>query len=212
MRFARNLCELVIVTTLLAAFPLASLADQHEPDAHKNTVSARSMLKASVYNVGNPLGNVRDLVLSEDGTTVQYVIYEIPYPYAYKGARNGFAGFTHLDIERNAGLETVVRFGSEPTDQVPDRLSVTRTEADHRLLSRILNDDVIFSDRKIVRQVEDILIDRETGRITGFVVNKNPDAWFNDQPRVISSDQAKISEQGNVTTTADFTALASIDQ
>lgn len=181
-------------------------------ELREKTVSAEELLNANVNNLGNPVGNVSDLVLNEEGTAVQYVLYEIPYPYVYLGAQNGFVAFENLEVSpADAGFGNHVSFSGEVSDEAPEELEITRTEADHRLVSNILDSTISFSDGEVARDVEDILIDRQTGEITGYVVNTDPDAWFNDDPRVVAADQVQIGDQGEVSTQAEFAALETIE-
>lgn len=209
-------------STLLAAAlallaPAAVLAAPEESSAEQETssgwqaqrektVSAREIMDADVYRVATPLGNVRDLVLSEDGSRVEYVLYEIPYPYALHGAQHGYAAFENLAVEQGAGFERQLRLDDDAEPQDPETLQIDRQEADNRLLSRILGDTVRFSGDE-TRPLEDVLIDRQSGRITGYVVSENPDAWFNEAPRVIPPQQVTIGEQGEVTAATEFAAL-----
>ena len=175
----------------------------------EKTVSADELLSADVFNVANPVGNVRDLVLSEDGRSVEYILYEVPYPYAYQGARNGFVAFDNVALD-DGMFGSQVRFDDETDQQAPETLEITRDEADERLLSRILDKTVTFEGDQS-RPLEDVLIDRRTGAISGYVVNSNPDAWFNEDPRIIPPDQVTIGDQGEVSTTAEFASLETVE-
>ena len=183
---------------------------KHREALREKTVSARELMGADVNNLGNPVGDVRDLVLNEDGTAVEYILYEVPYPYSFYGSEDGFVAFENAVVESDAAIGTTVRFGDPASPQAPDRLTLSKAEADHRLLSRILGDTVSFEGDQS-RAVEDVLIDRETGQITHYVVNMNPDSWFNDQPHALAADQVTIEDDGNVTTSAEFAALEPIE-
>jgi uncharacterized protein YrrD len=173
----------------------------------EKTVSAQELMGADVYNVATLVGNVRDLVLSEDGSRVEYVLYEIPYPYVLHGASNGYAAFENLAVGASAGgLGRDLRFAGDASPEDPQTLEITRAEADNRLLSRVLGQTVTFSGDE-TRPLEDVLIDRESGKITGYVVNEDPDAWFNEAPRVVPPDQVTIGDDGNVTAETEFAAL-----
>lgn len=175
----------------------------------EQTVSAEELMGADVATLGSPVGNVRDLVLNESGTAVQYVLYEVPYPYAYGGNDDGFASFDNLAVDDFGGYGIKLRFDDDAAAKAPDELDLNRQQADHRLVSNLLDQTVVFSGQQ-TRPVEDILIDRHTGEIRGYVVNQNQDAWFNDEPRVIAPDQVTVNDEGEVSTRAEFAALESL--
>lgn len=178
-------------------------------ELREQTVSAEELLGADVATVDDPVGNVRDLVLNESGTAVEYVLYEVPYPYAYGGNDDGFASFDNLAVDDFGGFGIRLRFDDDAAAKAPDELILNRQQADHRLVSNILDETVVFSGQE-TRPVEDILIDRQSGEIKGYVVNANQDAWFNDEPRVIAPDQVTVSDEGEVSTRAEFAALESL--
>lgn len=217
MRITCNLFKTATFTTLAALLlPVAAQADMHgdgkmdHQKLRERAVSAEQVLSGDVQHLTNPVGNVRDLILNEAGTAVEYVLYEVPFPYYLEGARNGFVRFDNVAVELDATTELVLRFDEESAAHTPDELTITRAEADHRMVSRILEDAVTFSDAARTHEVEDMLIDRETGEILGYVVNRNPDSWFNDQPAMIPPQQVSIGPGGNVTTGAEIAALESL--
>lgn len=180
-------------------------------DIQQETVSAQELMESDVRNLANPIGDVRDLVLNSDSTAVQYVLYEVPYPYTlFNNADNGFVAYDNVAVEPGAGYENVLRIDDEASQKAPEELTLERDQVDHRLVSRLLDDTVEFADGT-TRRIEDILIDRQTGEIKGYVVNRNPDAWFNDEPAVVPPDEVKVGEQGDITTTAEFAALESLN-
>jgi len=218
MRQTCNLCKTLAVAAVFALLtPLTTVADMHGEHSKtkqgqtdlKNAVSAQALLGADVQNVANPIGNVRDLILNEDRTAIEYVLYEIPFPYALMDAQNGFVAFDNLAIEAGTTPATNLRIDDEAA-RGPEELKLSRKEADHRMVSRILEDHVVFADGQQVRELEDILVDRQTGKILGYVVNRNPDAWFNEEPLMVPPHEITIRSDGNVTTGAEFAALESL--
>ncbi|MAT84645.1 MAG: hypothetical protein CMD39_10185 [Gammaproteobacteria bacterium] len=202
-----------LAAALLA--PAVAVADRvgGAPAGHgalDDAVSADRLLGGDVHTVANPVGSVRDLILNERGSAVAYVLYEVPYPYALSGADDGFVRFDNVAVEDGATLDTVLRI-DDGAARGPRELTLKRSEADHRMVSRLLDDAVAFADGRHIREVEDILVDRHSGELLGFVVNRNPDAWFNDDPRLIPPHKVTIGPDGNVTTDAEFEMLASID-
>jgi len=218
MRLTCNLCKTLSAAAVFALLtPLTAVADMHGDHSKpkqgqsnlENAVSAQTLLGADVENVANPIGNVRDLILNEEGSSVEYVLYEIPYPYALMGAQNGFVAFDNLSIETGATFATNLRIADEAA-RGPEELKLSRKEADHRMVSRILEDRVVFAAGQQVRELEDMLVDRKSGKILGYVVNRNPDAWFNDEPLMVPPHEITIRPDGNVTTGAEFAALESL--
>ena len=180
--------------------------DQERWDAlRERTVSASELIEADVTIVANPVGNVRDLVLNSEGTAVEYVLYEAPYPYELYGAENGFVAYDNVAVQP-LGISSEIRIDDEADAQASETLEITRAEADRRLVSRVLDQHIAFAGAE-TRPVEDMLIDRESGKITHIVVNKNPDAWFNDEPRVVAADQVTFDAEGGVAASTEFAAL-----
>jgi hypothetical protein len=171
----------------------------------QGTVSAREILGASVTDGHNHIGRVRDLILDEDGSTVEFVLYEIPFPYDRFGAQDGFVSFQHVTLERGAAYGTRVRFTGPEPDEGPDTLEITAEEADRRLLSRVMREPVAFADDRTL-PLEDVLIREETGEIAHYVVNMDPDALFAVDPRRIPAQDVRI-EDGQLVSTAEFAAL-----
>lgn len=175
----------------------------------EQTTTAEELMGADVSNGFNQVGNVRDLVLSEDGSTVEYVLYEIPYPYKLYAAQNGFVAFENLEVENTTGFGLKLRFDDAEAAKAPEQLTINRQEADNRMVSNILGASVSFEGQES-RPVEDILIDRKTGKIKAYVVNQDPDAWFNNEPRLVSADSVQIDTEGKVSASTEFAALEPI--
>ncbi len=186
------------------------LDTQRWREIRDRTVGAKDLLAADVTSGFNPVGNVRDLVLNEDASQVEYVLYEVPYPYQLYGADNGYVAFENVAVDPGVSFDLNLRFDDPADAEDPTTLELTREEADRRLVSRILGDTVSFAGEE-TRPLEDILIDRQTGRITHYVVNNNPDAWFNDEPRAIPAAEVAISDEGEVTASTEFAALEPVE-
>jgi hypothetical protein len=183
----------------------AERADDAERVTTEDVVSARELLGASVTDGFNHIGSVRDLILDDEGAAVQYVLYEIPYPYDRFGGEDGFVAFDRMTLERGATYGTRIRFDREENDDVPERLELTADEADQRLLTRVMREPVEFADDERL-PLEDVLIDEKTGEITHYVVNMDPDALFAVDPRRIPAQNVSI-EGGQLVSTAEFAAL-----
>lgn len=174
-------------------------------------VRAEELLEGNVSNGLNPIGTVSDLVLSEDGSRVEYILYEVPYPYSFFGAEDGFSTFEGVEFSRGVGLETEVRLSPDDRPRAPEELELTAAEAERRLVSRIINDSIFFSEEE-ARRVEDLLLDRESGEVLHYVVEMDPDAIFSADRRTVPAEQVRIDDQGEVTATVELAGLDDVQQ
>lgn len=160
-------------------------------------IKATDILDADVSNGLNTMGDVRELVLSKDNGAVKYVLYEVPYPYSFYGGEDGFVRFDNAAFEDEVfgGLE--VRIDDEEKSWSKERLRLTRGQADDRLVSNIIGEDLSFHGDE-VREIENLLIDREDGTVTHLVIASNADSLFNAEPRAIPMDRVEISERGDL--------------
>lgn len=167
----------------------------------EKVISADTVLSGDVTNGFNTLGSVRDLVLTPDGKRVAFVLYEVPYPYSVYGANDGYVAFDNVAFDSTGATELNIRIDDEASIRDPQELTLTRQEADHRLLSRLDDGSLRFSgDEGVEREIEDVLIDRRTGEITHYVVAMDEDSLFNLTPRAIPAEEIDIDAQGNLTT------------
>lgn len=174
-------------------------------------VSAEDVLSADVTNGVAHVSEVRELVLSSDGSRVQYVLYEVPYPYQPFDGRDGFTTFERLDFAPGRGAGVDVRFADEAAHRAPDQLTLTAGEADHRLVSNVLSQPMYFSDDE-TREIVDVLIDRETGELTHYVVEMEQTSLFNRELRAIPADSVEIDEAGGVHATIGVGGVAQVAQ
>lgn len=163
----------------------------------RRVVSADEILRAEVGNGYNTVGKVRDLVLHPDGDRVQYVLYEVPFMYAAYGESDGFVSFSAATIEQGGAAGLRVVFKDPQARQVPDALQLDAKEAGHRLVSRLLGKSLQMAGDRGERRLEDILIDRKSGKITHYVVEAKEDAVFSSDPRALPADLVKVDAQGN---------------
>ncbi|MFW6093944.1 MAG: hypothetical protein ACODAC_08230 [Pseudomonadota bacterium] len=227
----RKFCHTLTVTAFALGMPAAAFAaeapgadatPQQEAEQERRAsnerfrqrresmVSANDLLAADVTNGLNPVGNVRDLVLNQEGTRVEHVLYEVPYPYSLYGTENGFVSFDNVAVQPTVGFGMNVSFDDESDRQDPETLRLGEDEAERRLVSEILGGDVTFAGDES-RQIEDVLFDRETGEIVGYVVNENPDSFFNDEPRLVSAGEVEITDDGEVDAETEFAALEPVE-
>ncbi len=198
MKLATSTQFVIGCATLLSTFSTAVAQEDADwktwGDMREQVVSADEMLAADVSNGINPVGTVTDLVLSADGSRVEYVMLEVPYPYAVYGGENGFVGFDRVDFQhRGLGLDMDVVIDRDEPVSAPDELRLTGAEADNRLVSRLLAEPMRFSSEES-REITDILIDRESGMITHWVVEMAEDALFSTDRRAIPADEISVEE------------------
>lgn len=205
---------------LWAALALAahaqSQSDQSEQDGweamEREVVRASDILAADVSNGLNPIGRVDDLVLSSDGSRVEYILYEAPYPYRLFGADEGFVTFDNVVFERGGGaLDMEVRLVDDEAPQAPEELRLTADEARERLVSRLVDEPMYFSEED-ARRVEDVLIDRETGEITDYVVETQPDTLFRDARRTVPAERVEISGEGRISASVEVAELDEVQE
>lgn len=206
-----SLRRTLIATGVAAALPLAGASAEDWQGWSKmqsEVVSIEDIMTADLTNGINPIGEVSDVVLTPDTQAVEYVLYEVPYPYSFYGSRDGFTRFDNLEILPDAGLEVQLRLDDEADAMEADELTLTRGETDHRLVSNLLDESMHFGDGQ-ARRIVDILANRQTGEITHFVVDMETDSLFSADRRTIPADMVSIDEKGAVSASADIpTALA----
>lgn len=200
------------VSAVAVALPLAASANWDEwSEMQEEVVSAKHLLSADVTSGMSPVGNVTDLVLTSDGTAVQYILYEVPYPYSFYGAEDGFSTFEGVELESGATARLQVRFAGEESARAPEELELTADEADHRLVSNVLGERLEFENDE-TREIDDLLIERETGAITHFVVEMNAEALFDVDERTIPADRVSIGEEGSIAASMDIRGVEEIAQ
>lgn len=172
---------------------------------------AEEMLEGDVTNGLNPIGAVSDLVLSQDGSRVEYILYEVPYPYSFYGSEDGFTTFEGVDIFKDAALELEVRLPIEARPQAPEELRLTAAEAQQRLVSRILGERLYFTE-DTSRRIEDLLIDRESGEVLHYVIEADPEAIFSANRRTVPADQISIDEEGRITAEIQLAGLDDVQE
>lgn len=167
-------------------------------EMRKEAVSARSILAGDVKNRFNPLGQVSYLILNEAGDQIEYVVWNTPYPYSgIYMADDGFVNYDAVDVEHGITGEINLIVKNAEVSLPRDQLKITRSEADHRMVDKLIGSEIEFADGTI-REVEDILIQPETGKITHYVVAMDPDEFFDEELRTIRANQVKVSNEGNI--------------
>jgi hypothetical protein len=160
-------------------------------------VSAASILSGDVTSALNAVGTVEELILSDNSRDIQYVLYDVPYPYGYSGSDDGFVAFENVALEHGSFDDLDVRFDDAADVQASDRLRLTAAEADHRAVSRLMGEPVVFdNDQK--RTLSDILVHPQSGKVTHFVIEMNPEAIFTEEPRAIPANRVRIEKNGRM--------------
>ena len=164
-------------------------------EANTQSVSAERMMTGDVTNGFNMLGNVRDLILNPAGTQIQYVLYEVPFPYSFYGGEDGFVAWDNVAIERGVGTGLDLRIDDDASRQAKEQLALTRREAENRMVSRIVGESVSFPGGA-TREITDILFDPATGMLTDYVVEMNEDSLFDEDARRIPASMVTRDPSG----------------
>lgn len=184
--------------------PMTALADQHMGDKDKQrqwkemraeAVSASEILTGDVTNVLNPVGTVKELILTENTKQIEYILYDVPYLYSFYGSDDGFVSFDNVALEHGGFGDLNARFDDEAAAQAPDQLKLTASQVDHRAVSRLIGEQVVFQN-DAVRSLSDLLVHPKTGMVTHFIVEMNPDAIFATDPRAIPANMVRIKKSG----------------
>lgn len=166
-------------------------------DMQAHLISADDILSADVTNGRNHIGEVTKLVLSADESRVQYILYDIPFPYSFLMNEPGFTTFDSVAFDPAAGAGVNVRFDSDSSVQAPEQLQLTAGQADNRLVGNLLDRSMYFSDGES-REVRDMLIDRQTGEVAYWVVDMETASLFDLDRRAIPADMVSIDEGGTI--------------
>jgi hypothetical protein len=172
-------------------------------------VEANELLSADVTNGLNPVGQVTDLVLTPDHEQVQYILYETPYPYSFYGAEDGFARYDGVEFQSGAVFDTTLRLEAQDAAGAPQDLRLTRDQARERLVSRLIGSAMVFAD-DASREIDDILIDRDTGAVIHYVVETDANSIFRAERRTVPADRVTIADDGQVSAALRLRELADV--
>jgi hypothetical protein len=188
-----------LATAALGAAPALAQSSMEEAHDHytkamNETVSATRMMSGDVTDGFSQLGDVSDLILGPSGESIEYILYETPYPVAFYGADDGFVRWDNVEIERGgfAGLDLRIDDGAEP--YAKEQLRITRSEADDRLVDNIIGGDMMFADGEM-REIEDILFDPDSGMVTNYVVEFDEDSLFDEDTRLVPASMVSLDEE-----------------
>lgn len=174
---------------------MASAMDMWER-VNNQTVSAQRMMSGDVTNNMNPIGDVDNLVLDPTGTRIEYVLYDVPFPYSFYGEENGFVRWQNVELERGVGVDVDLRIQSEDQSYGKEELQITRAEADDRLVDRIISGDIRFADGE-TRGIDDMLFDPETGYVTHYVVEMDDESLFGNDNRLVPASMVTLNEDAD---------------
>jgi hypothetical protein len=175
-------------------------------------VSAKDLLAGEVSDGFNPIGRIRDLVLTSNREQVQYVLYETPFPYSVIDQQeDGFVAFDQTSIERDLGYGLKVRFDAGADRGLPERLTLTASQADRRLASNLIGEPLYFEGDDW-RTIEDLLVDRDTGQVTHYVIEMNQQSLFNENPLAVPAELVTIENGSLITAPLDLAELAGMQE
>jgi hypothetical protein len=198
-----KVANLAIAVATMAASSLAFAQNQQDmskqwEEMRKEAISAKAILAGDIKSRFNAIGQVEYLILDEEGDAIEYVIWDRPQPLSavYLG-KEGFVNYDAVDVEHSITGDINLIIEDAEVSLPRDELKITRREADHRMVEKLIGSEIEFADGS-TREVEDILIHPETGKVTHYVVAMNPDEFFDDEPRAIRASEVKVSDEGNI--------------
>lgn len=173
-------------------------------------ISAEELLNAEVGNGLHPVGEVVDLVMTRDGTQVQYILYKTPYPYTLVGGIDGFARYDGAEFDQGFS-DMTVRLEAEDSAGAPEKLTLTREQARRRLVSSLIGEPMLFVGND-AREIEDILIDKDTGAVIHYVVETKmgDSSLLDSERRTVPAARVKIDDDGDVVAALEISELAHV--
>jgi hypothetical protein len=193
----RTLTSIAIAVLSLTVGTIAQANWQGWTKMHRQITSAHALLHSNLSNGLNPIGTVSDLLLTPDHKKVEYVLYDSSYPFTLYGGGDGFVNFSDVRILGDAALMTNIIVNEDLT-RAPNELELTASEAQGRLVSRLIGNLMYFPNGH-TRRIRDVLIDRTSGVVEYYVVEMSPDTVFRAEPRAVPADDVSI-DKGRVST------------
>ena len=135
------------------------------------------------------------------------MLFQPSYPYSLVGGKNEFVPYNQVAIVDQAiGYpQVIVDIHSET--QAPNTLKLTRTQAQDRLMSRLVGSNMDFPNGA-ARRIDDVLIDKKTGDVSAWVVDMGGDTPFNMQRRALPPSSVSISA-GKISTSTQIAVAGS---
>lgn len=184
----------------LAAAATSSSDSQRQSTLREQIVDADQILRGDIGNRLNTIGTVVNLVLSPDHTKVQYVLFDSVYPMTLYGLRNEYVSFSDVHVRLDRGdLSSHIVVDAPESARSPQELELTPGQAADRLVAGIIGKPLFFADGNS-RRITDMLIDRTTGKVMGYVVDRDPASGLHAEPRAVPADKVTIQEDRVSTT------------
>ncbi|MDX1538045.1 PRC-barrel domain-containing protein [Arsukibacterium sp.] len=192
---------LVSCVACALALPVTATADDH-------MIKASNIIYSDITNGLNTFGRIENVLLNRNSDAVEYLFFETSNTFRPVSNTKGFVEISNVKFNADAGGKLQVLVKDTNAQRKPQELEVTHKEAEYRLVSKILDEYIMFSDQQM-RQIDDILIDRKTGKIKYFTVDMATDGFFSDDIRAIPADEVHIKWSGQVKSSASLTDVSS---
>jgi sporulation protein YlmC with PRC-barrel domain len=167
-------------------------------------IEVSELMRADVSSGVNPLGRVEHIVLDSNSRSVQYVLFDHGWLPYYKYVNNSYFNYEDFELVRSFGNLTLrVTPGTEPRG--PEELRITADEAEYRLVSRVTDSRLETKGERFF-EIEDMLVDRDTGRITHFVIGSVEDSFFSPERRAVAADKVMF-RNGEFRTTLSYAQI-----
>lgn len=193
-----TLAAALATSVLVTAAPASGQDNMREMQsrydaAMRESVSADRMMSGEVSRAFRSMGEVTDLILDASGQQVEYILYETPTIARIYGGEDGFVRWDNIAIERGGVSGLDLRIDDEARPGAKDQLTITRSQAGKRLVSEILEGELMFADGQM-RKVDDILFNPETGMLTHFVTEMDAESLFTKDRRRIPASMVRYDE------------------
>lgn len=162
----------------------------------EGTVSADELLAGDVKHIGNRIGRIKDVLLSDSGERAEIVLYRVPNRYKAEPGETGYAVLKKVEVEQETDGVDVLLIGEE-AQRKPEKLKLTRSDLTERSMERLLGKDMIL-DGGYAYPVVDIRIDSESGRISHYVIDTEPDQWLDDDSKVVPAEKVSRTPAGQL--------------
>ena len=188
---------------------------QNWAEMRRNAIHGSELLDGS-YRAGlNPTLNIENIVLDDEGTAVEYVILDSDRtPWGFYND-NGYVTWESVDVEHGSAISEVDLNGGGDTDMAnmsgPEEIAITASEADRRLLSRVIESDMRIGGGESFYEIHDVLIQPESGRISHYVIATQPGVLFSDDRRAVPANEVEW-QNGMFTTDLDMQRIEGMQE
>lgn len=192
---------LVSCVTCALALPAIANADDH-------MIKASNIIYSDITNGLNTFGRIENVLLNKNSDAVEYLFFETSNTFRPVSNTKGFVEINNVKFNADAGGKLQVLVQDTDAQRKPTELKVTKKEAEYRLVSKLLDEYMVFSDQQM-RQIDDIIIDRKTGKVKYFTVDMATDGFFSDDVRAIPASEVHIKWSGQVISSASLADVTS---